>query len=188
MIEGYKPLENADAMPNGEVQEKIIQAALSRTGSEIAGVSVVDREHFLEKVQNGEITADRLDEEVIKNIPAPFDSEGIQNLYAILQADSGLWNTFVLLNKRSTPFSSEDVGVGTEPTPDDLKSFCDNYPTPRVFEDTFINSDVGIEQLGEAGSGWREQGKIADRRLMSTLYGERNEYWQQAKMLLEAGS
>lgn len=194
---------NAEITPNARQQDKIIKIIESGdtdiVGQQFTTVSDAERNSFFEKVRTGEITKERLNNEVILNIDAPFIRR-VEELHEELHG-----NEKIIGPLRDVVRSGLYGTGGRErehlPDPEELSRFVQMYPTPYSFDREFagnrlqkLREELEQEQSPERRAMLEKSISLQEYaeletypRLRQALYGKRNEYWDQIKLLLNDG-
>lgn len=188
---------------NTRQQDKIIKIVESENldvlNQPLAAISADERNAFFEKVRTGEITEESLNS-MVGHITAPFSGkDGIQKLHEKLQGDEQLQREVSdaihssLHDKNAVYRPDHRVSI------EELERFAQKYPTPYAFDTTFIDNRRQELQaaLKEAQVPFRrtmlEMDMVLQKQkesetyphLRAALYGKREEYWKQGKLLLE---
>jgi len=185
-------------------QDKIIKIVesgnLDVLNQPLAAVSGTERDSFLEKVRAGEITEDTLDSGLVRNIGAPFsERDGVQKLHEELQNNQRVQRDVGEAIRTALYDKNAVRREGWQPTADELGRFVQMYSTPNAFDKAFVGNRLQELQTAfeqEQSPGRRDALKMEislqkqkERemypRLRTALYGKRNEYWEQSKLLLK---
>ena len=198
-----KSVAQGETQPNPRQQDKIIKVvvagSLSTLNEPATQVSDTEREAFRGQVLRGGLDGGILDEKVIKHIAAPF-SDGAQSLYEQLKREPRQLKEIGALIRTSLYDKNAVYIDGWQPTADELQRFVHMYPTPYAFDKTFVSGRrQELEMaLGKESVELRKQALQMEMSLLkqkeartypilrAMLYGKRNEYWEQCKLLLQA--
>lgn len=163
-------------------------------------ISNDERDSFLKQVQEGTVTEETLDSNVIRNIAAPFSGEeGVRGLYEKLQMDLRLLDYVGDAIKEGLFDHDMRILQDWRPTAEELGRFVEKYPTPLAFDKAFITDQLeriqaqletttnpqSQELLKKSISLLQQREKRRYPRMREVLYGKRNEYWEQGKLLLK---
>lgn len=181
------PVQETEQIPKPETmsdkrqQDKIV-AVLESGNFDLISESKIDvqdnqREGFLQKVAKGEIDEAKF-KELILNIKSPIAYEQDRNNPAELYGS-------VSGNKQMRGFIAEfargDFNQRDSLNPKDLAAFLQKYPEPSAFE-----KDVQgfLDEIEQANSPQKRQEYEASlKEFMHTVYGKRQEYYDQTKLL-----
>jgi|GEM_PF-1047210 hypothetical protein len=175
--QGSKP----ETMPDKRQQDKIVAVFDSGNFDLISErqINVRDnqREEFLQKVAKGEIDEAKF-KELILNIKPPIAYEQDQNNPAELYGSvSGNKQMRGLIAE----FARGDFNQRDSLNPQDLVAFLRKYPEPSAFEK---DAQGFLDEIEQANSPQkRQEYEESLKEFMHTVYGKRQEYYNQEKLL-----
>ena len=199
-MEGIKP--KAENAPDFRQQNKIIKIIesgnLDALNQPMAAVSGDERESFFKKVREGAVDPQGLDDRIIKHIGAPFTGEkGVAGLLEAFRNNPRLLEDFSPVLQRGLYERGRNI-TPHQIAEAHLVEFIKAFPTPKTFDAKFIDGRLqGLEdEIKTAEPGRAENLKMElslqkqlERgtypRLKAAIYGKRNEYWEQSKLLLK---
>lgn len=207
-METVKPLDQRqEAIANPRQQDKIIKVLesgdLNAINQSAATVSDAERASFRSKVVEGKVDGVAIDDKVIKSIAAPFSGQdGMRELFQHIQSNPDTAGNFSARLKESIHRNFVQIeGGGRGLREEDLADFVAAFPTPRLFDETFIvkrredlmrRMTATKPESGDASLLRMELKNLQEReatvypRFKAAIYGKRNEYWEQGKLLLRA--
>lgn len=181
------PVQETEQSPKPETmsdkrqQDKIV-AVLESGNFDLISESQIDvqdnqREGFLQKVAKGEIDEAKF-KELILNIKSPIAYEQDRNNPAELYGSvSGNKQMRGLIAE----FARGDFNQRDSLNPKDLAAFLQKYPEPSAFEK---DAQGFLDEIEQANSPQKRQEYEASlKEFMHTVYGKRQEYYDQAKLL-----
>lgn len=190
----------SDARQQNKIIKTIESGNLEALNQPLAAVSAGERDSFFDKVLAGVITEETLDSDLVRNIGAPFSGlDGAQKLHEELQNNQRVQRD-VGEAIRATLYDKNAVHrKDWQPTPEEVGRFVQMYPTPHAFDKALVGNRLQELQAAfeqEQSPGRRDALKMEitlqkqkEREmyphLRTTLYGKRNEYWEQSKLLLK---
>jgi len=196
--------ETSPSATNVRQQDKIIKIIesgnLNLLNQPTTTVSDDERTSFLEKVRAGTIDGATLDDKIIAHIGAPFGSEGgVQKLCAQFEEDTRLQRNFANTMSNSISRGARYDESKQIVTNENVTSFVTAFPTPRIFDAKFIDGRIqALEEEVEKTTNPEHAKMIKSElalqrqlqretypRLKALLYGKRDEYWEQCKLLLQ---
>ena len=188
---------------NFRQQNKIIKIIESGNpdmlNSPLAAVSADERDSFLKKITEGVLTDEDLDAKVVREIGSPFSGEnGIKNLRENLQGTGSLEEFLSVARSIMNPGGRRrEGGIPTALIENEMQGFLNQFSTPRAFDDGVIGDrlqELETAYSTEQNPNKRENLKMEiaiqkqmERevypRIKAAVYGKRNEYWEQIKLL-----
>lgn len=181
------PVQETEQSPKPETmsdkrqQDKIV-AVLESGNFDLISESQIDvqdnqREGFLQKVAKGEIDEAKF-KELILNIKSPIAYEQDRNNPAELYGSvSGNKQMRGLIAE----FARGDFNQRDSLNPKDLAAFLQKYPEPSAFEK---DAQGFLDEIEQANSPQKRQEYEASlKEFMHTVYGKRQEYYDQTKLL-----
>jgi hypothetical protein len=167
--------------PNKRQQDKIV-AILESGNFDLINERQVDvrenqREGFLQKVARGEIDETKFKELILK-IKPPIDYEQDRNnpveLYSSVSGNKQIRGLIA-------QFARGDFNQRDRLNPKDLAAFLQKYPEPSAFEK---DAQGFLDRIEQANSPQKRQEYEASlKEFMHTVYGKRQEYYDQVKLL-----
>jgi hypothetical protein len=166
----------------------------------VVSISDEERESFLQKVADGSLDDAALDTKVIREIGSPFSGTGgVARLHQELQRN-GSANKFLELTQEAlygpNRRTREDTPSTSEYTEEEIARFLAKYPTPHTFDEKLIGNrlqqlEATYEQENDLNRRSSLKMEISLQKqkekeygiLKSQVYGKRNEYWEQVKLL-----
>lgn len=192
---------------NSRQQDKIIKVLesgdLNAINQSAAAVSDAERASFRSRVVEGKVDGVAIDDRVIKSITAPFSGQdGAHQLFQHIQSNPDLARNFSARLKESIHRNFVQIEGGERGLrEEDIVDFVAAFPTPRLFDETFISKRredlmqrmaATKPESGDASLLRMELKNLQEReatvypRFKAAIYGKRNEYWEQGKLLLRA--
>lgn len=181
------PVQETEETPKTETisdkrqQDKIV-AALESGNFDLISERQIDvqenqREEFLQKVAKGEIDEAKF-KRLISNIKPPIAYEQDRNnpieLYGSISSNKQMRGLIA-------EFARGDFSQRDNLNPKDLAAFLQKYPEPSAFEKDAQGFLDGIEQANSPQK--RQEYETSLKEFMHTVYGKRQEYYDQTKLL-----
>ncbi len=170
-----------EILSNKRQQDKIV-AVLESGNFDLISESQVEvqdnqRDGFLQKVAKGDMNESKF-KELVLNIKPPIAYEKDQNNPAELYGSvSGNKQMRGLIAE----FARGDFNQRDNLTAKDLSAFLQKYPEPSVFE---RDAQRFLDEIEKANSPQKRQEYEASlKEFMHTVYGKRQEYYDQTKLL-----
>ena len=165
-----------------------------------ATISSEERESFLQKIADGSLDDVALDTKVIREIGSPFSgASGIARLRQQL-VTSGNASKFLEVAEEALYGPNRRIRENDVSTPEhgqeEMTLFLERYPTPHSFDEKLIGNRLQQMEgeyrrvndpnrkaiLGMEIAAQRQKERTY-AKLKPLLYGKRNEYWEQVKLL-----
>ena len=177
---GQKTADKFEVLPNELQQNKIVAVLdsgdLELLDSKEAQVDSGDRDLLLKKIAYGEIPQEKF-RELIENRKLPVSYENanaVEDLFNRIESDKQMR----AIVAEFSYIKSSNRDLVKKP---DLVRFLRGHQDPSLFEPLAQKFLVQIEALN--GTKKRKEYEEKMRALTSMVFGERQEYWDQIKLL-----